>query len=62
MNIEERIEELEAKVKELETKDEKNTNTIVTMNYTIGLMTEAIENNANLIGQLITLITKEIID
>ncbi len=62
MNTEERIRELEVKVKELETKDEKNTNTIVTMNYTIGLMTEAIENNANLIGQLITLITKGIID
>jgi predicted GNAT superfamily acetyltransferase len=58
VNTEERIKELEAKVKELEEKNNTNTATIATMNYTIGLMLKAIENNANLIGQLTTITEK----
>ena len=56
MNAEERIEKLEARVKELEAREAENRNTIITMNYTIGLMVDAIENNANLISKLTTVI------
>lgn len=55
MNTEERMKELENRIKELEAKNATNTATIGTMNYTIGLMLDAIENNAKLIGQLTTI-------
>ena len=56
MDTEEKIEELKNKIKELEAREAENRNTIITMNYTIGLMVDAIENNANLISKLITVI------
>lgn len=49
MNAEERIEKLEARVKELEAREAINIETITKMNYTIGLILEIIENSVNLI-------------
>lgn len=60
MNTEEKIEELENRIKELEEKNNANTTIIDIMNYTMGLMLEAIQNNANLIGQLTTIIEENI--
>ena len=57
--MEERIKELEAKVKELEEKNATNTTDIIAINHTMELMTKAIENNINLIGQLTMLQIKE---
>lgn len=52
MNTEERIKELEAKVKELEEKNATNTTDIIAINHIISKMLTAIENNTNLIKGL----------
>lgn len=54
--MEERIEELENRIKELEEKNNANITIINTITYTMRLMFEAVQNNANLIGQLTTVI------
>lgn len=58
--MEERIRELENKIEELEEKNNANITIINAMTYTMGLMLEAIGNNANLIGQLTTIIEENI--
>lgn len=52
-NTEKKIEELENRIKELETITSAIT-------YTMGLILEAIQNNASLIGQLTTIIEENI--
>ena len=58
MNTEERIRELEAKVKELEEKNNTNTTDIIAINHTISKMLTAIENNVTLIKKLTMLTSK----
>lgn len=50
--MEERIKELEAKVRELEEKNNANTTDIIAINHTISKMLVAIENNITLIKKL----------
>ena len=52
MNTEEKIEELEAKIKELEEKNNTNTTDIIAINHTISKILTAIENHATLIRKL----------
>lgn len=56
--MEDRIKELEAKVKELEEKNNTNTTDIIAINHTISKMLTAIENNVTLIKKL-TMITSK---
>ena len=58
MNTEERIRELEAKVKELEEKNNANITDIIAINHTISKMLTAIENNVTLIKKLTMLTSK----
>ena len=60
MNTEGKIEELENRIEELEEKNNANITIINAMTYTMGLMLEAIQNNASLIGQLTTIIEENI--
>ena len=60
MNTEGKIEELENRIEKLEEKNNANITIINAMTYTMGLMLEAIQNNASLIGQLTTIIEENI--
>lgn len=56
--MEDRVKELEAKVKELEEKNNANTTDIIAINHTISKMLTAIENNVTLIKKLTMLTSK----
>lgn len=56
MNTEERIIELEAKVKELEEKNNTNATDIIAINHIMDRMLEGIENNTALIEKIIKLV------
>ena len=56
MNTEERIKELEAKVKELEEKNNTNATDIIAINHIMNRMLEGIENNTALIEKIIRII------
>lgn len=56
MNTEERIKELEAKVKELEEKNNTNATDIIAINHIMDRMLEGIENNTALIEKIIRLV------
>lgn len=56
--MEDKVKELEAKVKELEEKNNANTTDIIAINHTISKMLTAIENNVTLIKKLTMLTSK----
>ena len=56
MNKEEKIKELEAKVKELEEKNNTNATDIIAINHIMNRMLEGIENNTALIEKIIRII------
>lgn len=56
--MEDRVKELENKIKELEEKNNTNATDIIAINHTISKMLTAIENNVTLIKKL-TMITSK---
>ena len=56
MNKEEKIKELEAKVKEIKEKNNTNATDIIAINHIMNRMLEGIENNTALIEKIIRII------